>query len=207
MEPQRSAVMSFFIFSEHSKQFTAVALIAQMADTNVLQQWIYLHGEALPTAGVSTAERPLALMVSQYVTLQVEATSEFLVAAFFGARQHPLLPRVGTQLVLVQEPGVVKLLFALSTWHLDWEALKNTFVTQLMSNKVCNATKVMFNTSQYCIQTFVFSSVLQIFCPRLSLERTTFSLTGVTCSRETDFSDKVKFIKWGGGGKKRQTWL
>lgn len=58
-------------------------------------------------------------MVSQYMTLQVKATSEFLAAAFFGAQQHLLLPRVDMQLVLVQEPGVVKLLFALSTWHLD----------------------------------------------------------------------------------------
>lgn len=80
----------------------------------------YLHGKALPTASKRTAKRLFALMVSKYVTLQVEATSELSIAAFSGARQLLLLlPRVDMQLMLVQEPGVVKQLFALSAWHLD----------------------------------------------------------------------------------------
>lgn len=58
-------------------------------------------------------------MVSQNVTLQVEATGELFTAPFSGARQLPPLPRVDTQLMLAQEPGVVEQLFALSTRHLD----------------------------------------------------------------------------------------
>ncbi len=80
---------------------------------------IYLHGKALPAAGRRTAEGLLALVVTQNVTLQVEATSEFFSTPFSGARQLLPLPRVDTQLMLVQEPGVVKQLFARSTWHLD----------------------------------------------------------------------------------------
>lgn len=84
------------------------------------QVQVYLHGKALPTASKRTAKRLFALMVSKYVTLQVEATSELSIAAFSGARQLLLLlPRVDMQLMLVQEPGVVKQLFALSAWHLD----------------------------------------------------------------------------------------
>lgn len=82
---------------------------------------IYLHGKALPTASICTAEGLLILMVCQNVTLQIEATSELLIASFSGAWQLPLLPRVDTQLMLVQKPSIVKQLFALSTRHLDWE--------------------------------------------------------------------------------------
>ena len=80
---------------------------------------VYLHGEALPTAGDRTAEGLLPLMVSQDVTLQVEAVVELFLAAFLGARQLLPLPGVDTQLMLAQEPGVVEQLFALSTRHLD----------------------------------------------------------------------------------------
>lgn len=78
---------------------------------------VYLHGKALPTASVRTTKGFLALMVSQYVTLQVEATGEPFITPFSGAQQLSRLPRVDTQLMLVQEPGIVKQLFALSTWH------------------------------------------------------------------------------------------
>lgn len=81
---------------------------------------VYLHGKALPTASKHTAKGLLALMVSQYVTLQVEAASELFSTPSPGARQLLLLPPgVDTQLMLLQEPGVVKQLFALSTRHLD----------------------------------------------------------------------------------------
>lgn len=83
------------------------------------EEQVYLHGEALPTAGVRTAEGFLALMVSQYVILQVEATSKLFATPFSGALKHPPLPRVDAQLMLAQEPGIVKLLFARSTWQLD----------------------------------------------------------------------------------------
>lgn len=73
----------------------------------------YLHGEALPTPGVSAAEGPLPLVVSVNVALQVEAARELFAAALPGARELPLLPRVDAQLVLVQEPGVVEQLLAL----------------------------------------------------------------------------------------------
>lgn len=85
----------------------------------ITQVQVYLHGEALLTASIRTAKGLLALMVSQYMTLQVEATSELFITPFPGARQLLSLPRVDTQLMLVQEPGIVKLLFALSTRHLD----------------------------------------------------------------------------------------
>lgn len=80
---------------------------------------VYLHGEALPTASVGTAERPLAVVVAEHVVLETEATGELFVTAFPGARQHPPFPGVDTQLMLVQVPGVVKALLALSAQHLD----------------------------------------------------------------------------------------
>ncbi len=80
---------------------------------------VYLHGEALSAASIRTAEGLLALMVSQYVTLQVEATGELFITPFSGAQEFPLLPGVDALLMLVQEPGVVKELFARSTRHLD----------------------------------------------------------------------------------------
>lgn len=59
-------------------------------------------------------------MVSQYMTLQVEVTGELFTAPWSGARQLPLLlPGVDMQLVLAQEPGVVKQLLAVFTRHLD----------------------------------------------------------------------------------------
>lgn len=47
-------------------------------------------------------------MVSMHVTLQVEEASELFVAALLGAQEFPLLPRMDTQLMLVQEPGIIK---------------------------------------------------------------------------------------------------
>lgn len=58
-------------------------------------------------------------MVSQYMTLQVEAMIELFITPFLGAGQLPPLPGVDTQLMLAQEPGVVEQLFARSTRHLD----------------------------------------------------------------------------------------
>lgn len=57
-------------------------------------------------------------MVSVHVTLQVEAARELFVAALLGAQELPLLPGVDAQLVLVQEPGVVKQLLAPFARHL-----------------------------------------------------------------------------------------
>lgn len=82
---------------------------------------VYLHGKALPTSSMCTIEGLLSLMVSQYVTLQIEATSENFITPFSGTHQLPLLPRVDTQLMLAQEPGIAKQLFAFSTRHLDYK--------------------------------------------------------------------------------------
>lgn len=79
---------------------------------------VYLHGEAFPTPCVRTAEGPLPLMVSIYVTVQVEAESELFVAPFLGAQEPSLCPRMDTQLVLAQEPGVIKQLLTQSARHL-----------------------------------------------------------------------------------------
>lgn len=75
----------------------------------------FLHGKAPPTASMATDKGLFALMVSQYVTLQVEVPSELFLTPFSGARQHPLLPRVHTQLMLTEEPGVAELLLAHAT--------------------------------------------------------------------------------------------
>lgn len=56
-------------------------------------------------------------MVSTHVTLQVEVASELFVAALLGALEFPPL-RMDTQLMLVQEPGVIKQLFAPTARHL-----------------------------------------------------------------------------------------
>lgn len=55
------------------------------------------------------------------MTLQVEETTELPVTPISGARQLSPLSRVGPQLMLVQEPGVVEKLFTLSARHLDWK--------------------------------------------------------------------------------------
>lgn len=60
-------------------------------------------------------------MVSQYVILQIEAMCELTLAPLFRAQKLSLFTRVDVQLVLVQEPGVVKQLFAASTWHLGYK--------------------------------------------------------------------------------------
>lgn len=85
------------------------------------QSLIYPHNKALSTAGVRTTKGPLALVLSQYVTLQVEAAAELFIAPFSGAQQLSLYPTVDTQLMQAQEPGVVKQLFALSTRHLGYK--------------------------------------------------------------------------------------
>lgn len=83
---------------------------------------VYLHGKVLPTASMCTVKGLLSLMVSQYVTLQIEATRENFITPFSGTHQLPLLPsRVDTQLMLAQEPGIAKQLFAFSTRHLDYK--------------------------------------------------------------------------------------
>lgn len=64
------------------------------------------------------AEGPLPLVVSVHVALQVEAAGEAFGAALLGAQELPLLPRVGAQVVLVQEPAVAEELCAASTRHL-----------------------------------------------------------------------------------------
>lgn len=81
-----------------------------------------LHGEALAAAGIHTAKGLLALMVSQYVTLQVEGTREPFPTTLLWAQQLllRLLPSVDTQPMLVQEPCVVKQLLTLATLHLDF---------------------------------------------------------------------------------------
>lgn len=90
-----------------------------------MEMQVYLHGKALPTASICTVKGLLSLMVSQYVTLQVEAASEPFITLFSGAQQLPLLPRVDTHLMLAQEPGIAKQLFALSTRHLDYKHIKS----------------------------------------------------------------------------------
>lgn len=62
-----------------------------------LKLQVYLHGKALPTASICTAEGFLALMVSQYVILQVEATSKLFATPLSGAQQHLPLARVDMQ--------------------------------------------------------------------------------------------------------------
>ena len=65
-----------------------------------LRLQVYLHGKALSTASICTAEGFLALMFSQYVILQVEATSELFATPLSGAQQHLPLPRVDMQRML-----------------------------------------------------------------------------------------------------------
>lgn len=79
---------------------------------------VYLHGKAFPTPCVCTAKGSLPLVVSMHVTLQVEVLSELFLAARLGAQELFLLPRMDTQLMPAQEPGVIKQLFALATRHL-----------------------------------------------------------------------------------------
>lgn len=67
-------------------------------------------------------------MVSQNVTLQIEATCELTLAPLFRAQKLFLFTRVDVQLVLVQEPGLVKHPFAAATWHLGY---KNESIKQV----------------------------------------------------------------------------
>lgn len=80
-------------------------------------------------------------MVSVHVTLQVEVASELSGAALPGAQELPLLPRMDTPLVLVQEPGIIKQLFAPVTWHLgcrdrflQLKAALNTYIQPITFN-------------------------------------------------------------------------
>lgn len=130
-----------------------------------------------------TAEGSLPLMVSMYVTVQVEAESELFVAPFLGAQELLLCPRMDTQLVLAQEPGVIKQLLTPCARHLgcrDKRPFKNP-VEAVKSNPSSR------------LPTLMFFSVLQIFCPRLRFKRTRVRLTDVTLSR-------------GGGGLYRLNW-
>lgn len=68
---------------------------------------------------MGTAEGLLPIVLTQNVTLQVEASGEFLLAAVFGAGPRLPLATVDLQPVQVQEPGVVELLLALCTRHLN----------------------------------------------------------------------------------------
>lgn len=85
---------------------------------SALKLQVYLHGKAFPTACVSTAEGSLPLMVSLYVTVQVEAVGELFVAPFLGAQKLSPLIKMDAQLVLVHEPGVIKQLFTPLARHL-----------------------------------------------------------------------------------------
>lgn len=57
-------------------------------------------------------------MVSQYMTLQFDTAGELPVTALSGAQEVPLLPRVRTQLMQVQKPGVVEESIAVFTHEL-----------------------------------------------------------------------------------------
>lgn len=154
---------------------------------------VHLHGEALPTASKGTAEWLLSLVVSQDMTFQVEAASEVFPTPFSGAREHPLLSRVDAPLMQVQEPLVVKLLIALTTWQLHCRRKKKGPHSVQMQHVRVIRCSVMSSPSWCC--TFMFFSVLQIFCPCLSQERTCFSLTRVSCSRETHQFQLRRLVK------------
>lgn len=121
-----------------------------------------LHGKGLPTARVGTAKWLLALMVSQNMTLQVEGTCELFVTTFLRARKHSLLSRVNMQLMLAQEPSVVKRLLAVATWQLDWERRQYgyKFVIQQLMKRNENCAR------SYLCALFCASGILSMFSPR-----------------------------------------
>lgn len=139
---------------------------------SALKLQVYLHDKAFPTPCVCTAEGSLPLMVSLYVTVQVEAVGELFVAPFLGAEKLSPLTKVDAQLVLVHEPGVIKQLLTPLARHLGWRDklahLKTRFKRLTPTHRL----------------TLMFFSVLQIFCPCLRFKRTCIRLTDVTLSRE-----------------------
>lgn len=142
------------------------------ADYLALKLQVYLHGKAFPTPFVCTAEWSLPLMVSLYVTLQVEAVGELFVAPFLGAQKLSPLTKVDAQLVLVHEPGVIKQLLTPLARHLGCREKLAHFKTRF---------KRLTPTHRL---TLMFFSVLHVFCPCLRFKRTCIGLTDVTLSRE-----------------------
>lgn len=194
MSPQAFLVQEFkgspFHFRNHPKIWhncppikNTAALTAILAHSTItsadylaVKLQVYLHGKAFPTAFVCTAEGSLPLVVSLYVTVQVEAVGELFVAPFLGAQKLSPLTKVDAQLVLVHEPGVIKQLLTPLARHLgcrDKLAHLKTRFKQLTPTRRL---------------TLMFFSVLQIFCPRLRFKRTRIRLTDVTLSREGLYS-------------------
>lgn len=135
----------------------------------------HLHGKALVAAGDGAAERPLALVVPQDVTVQIEAAAELLLTAVPGTRQPSPLPGVSAHVVQVTEPGVVEELLALCARHLC-----------CTKSAASGVHRLGFSVPPQPKLTFVFSPVSHIFRPGGALERAYVLLTDVTCVRENE---------------------